>query len=153
MFDLDGFDRRLLQLLQQNCRMTASELGEAVGLSASAVQRRLTRLREEKIIEADVSIISPAAAGLGITCIVDIVLEEGHGRALESFKAVMQQCSEVMQCYYVTGTYDFVLVVNAKDMQEYEAFTRKWLVDNPLLKHFYTHVVMDRVKVGYSVPL
>ncbi|MBN9384972.1 MAG: Lrp/AsnC family transcriptional regulator [Chitinophagaceae bacterium] len=153
MFDLDGFDKRLLQLLQQNCRMTASELGEAVGLSTSAVQRRLTRLREEKIIEADVSIISPAVAGLGITCVVDIVLKEGHARALESFKTLMQQCSEVMQCYYVTGTYDFVLIVNAKDMQEYEAFTRKWLVDNPHLKHFYTHVVMERVKVGYSVPL
>jgi Lrp/AsnC family leucine-responsive transcriptional regulator len=153
MFEPDGFDKHLLRLLQQNCRMTAGELGEAVGLSPSAVQRRIARLREERIIEADVSIISPAAAGLSVTCIVDIVLEEGHGRALENFKAAMQQCSEVMQCYYVTGTYDFVLIVNAKDMQEYEAFTRKWLVDNPHLKHFYTHVVMDRVKVGYSIPL
>jgi Lrp/AsnC family leucine-responsive transcriptional regulator len=153
MFELDAFDKRLLQLLQQNCRMTASELGEIVGLSSSAVQRRLGRLREERIIEAEVAIVSPAVAELGITCIVDIVLEEGHARALESFKATMQQCSEVMQCYYVTGTYDFVLVVNAKDMQEYETFTRKWLVDNPHLKHFYTHVVMDRVKVGYSIPL
>ena len=153
MFELDAFDKQLLQLLQQNCRMTAGELGEMVGLSSSAVQRRLGRLREEKIIEAEVAIVSPAVAGLGITCIVDIVLEEGHARALEGFKAAMQQCSEVMQCYYVTGTYDFVLIVNAKDMQEYEAFTRKWLVDNPHLKHFYTHVVMDRVKVGYSIPL
>jgi len=153
MFELDAFDRRLLQLLQENNRLTAGELGETVGLSSSAVQRRLTRLREEKIIEADVSIISPAVAGVGITCVVDIVLEEGHGRALENFKAAMQQCREVMQCYYVTGTYDFVIIVNAKDMQEYEAFTKKWLVDNPHLKHFYTHVVMDRVKVGYSIPL
>jgi len=153
MFELDAFDKQLLQLLQQNCRMTAGELGEMVGLSSSAVQRRLGRLREEKIIEAEVAIVSPAVAGLGITCIVDIVLEEGHARALESFKAAMQQCSEVMQCYYVTGTYDFVLIVNAKDMQEYEAFTRKWLADNPHLKHFYTHVVMDRVKVGYSITI
>jgi len=92
MFELDAFDRRLLQLLQENNRLTAGELGETVGLSSSAVQRRLTRLREEKIIEADVSIISPAVAGVGITCVVDIVLEEGHGRALENFKAAMQQC-------------------------------------------------------------
>lgn len=153
MFELDTFDKRLLQLLQQNNRMTANELGEMVGLSSSAVQRRLTRLREEKIIEADVAIISPAAAGLGITCVVDIILEEGHAKALEKFKATMQQCSEVMQCYYVTGTYDFVIIVNAKDMQGYEAFTQKWLADNPLLKHFYTHVVMDRVKVGYNIPI
>jgi Lrp/AsnC family leucine-responsive transcriptional regulator len=153
MTELDEFDKRLLRLLQQNNRRTAGELGEVVGLSSSAVQRRLTRLREEKVIEADVSVISPAVAGLGITCVVDIVLEEGHSRALEKFKSAMQQCSEVMQCYYVTGTYDFVIVVNARDMQEYEAFTKKWLMGNPHLKHFYTHVVMERVKAGYSLPV
>jgi Lrp/AsnC family leucine-responsive transcriptional regulator len=153
MTELDEFDKRLLRLLQQNNRRTASELGEVVGLSSSAVQRRLTRLREEKVIEADVSVISPGVAGLGITCVVDIVLVEGHSRALEKFKSAMQQCSEVMQCYYVTGTYDFVIIVNARDMQEYEAFTKKWLMGNPHLKHFYTHVVMDRVKVGYSLPV
>lgn len=153
MTELDEFDKRLLRLLQQNNRRTAGELGEVVGLSSSAVQRRLTRLREEKVIEADVSVISPAVAGLGITCVVDIVLEEGHSRALEKFRSAMQQCSEVMQCYYVTGTYDFVIIVNARDMQEYEAFTKKWLMGNPHLKHFYTHVVMERVKVGYSLPV
>ena len=153
MFELDTFDKQLLQLLQQNNRMTAQEMGEMVGLSASAVQRRIARLREEKVIEADVSIISPVVAGVGVTCVVDIVLEEGHSRALEKFKSAMQQCREVMQCYYVTGTYDFVIIVNTRDMQEYEAFTNKWLVNNPQLKHFYTHVVMDRVKVGYSIPV
>jgi len=153
MTELDEFDKRLLRLLQQNNRRTAGELGEEVGLSSSAVQRRLARLREEKVIEADVSVISPAVAGLGITCVVDIVLEEGHSRALEKFKSAMQQCSEVMQCYYVTGTYDFVIIVNTRDMQEYEAFTKKWLMGNPHLKHFYTHVVMERVKVGYSLPV
>jgi len=153
MTELDEFDKRLLRLLQQNNRRTAGELGEEVGLSSSAVQRRLARLREEKVIEADVSVISPAVAGLGITCVVDIVLEEGHSRALEKFKSAMQQCSEVMQCYYVTGTYDFVIIVNVRDMQEYEAFTKKWLMGNPHLKHFYTHVVMERVKVGYILPV
>jgi len=153
MLEPDEFDKGLLQLLQQNNRMTVSELGERVGLSSSAVQRRLTRLREEKVIEADVSIISPAVVGLSITCIVDVVLAEGNSRALEKFKTTMHKCGEVMQCYYVTGTYDFVLIVNARDMQQYETFTKKWLTDDHNVRHFYTHVVMDRVKVGYSIPL
>lgn len=151
--ELDEFDKQLLQLLQQNNRMTASELGEQVGLSSSAVQRRLIRLREEKIIEADVSIISPEVIGLGITCIVDIVLEVGNSKALEKFKSSMRDCQEVMQCYYVTGTYDFVVIVNVKDMRQYDAFVESRLMDNPNVKHFYTHVVMDRVKVGYSIPV
>lgn len=149
----DEFDLALLRLLQQNNKLTADELANQVGLSPSAVQRRLKRLRDEKVIEADVSIISPAVAGIGITCIVDVILERGDSSALESFKASMLQHYEVMQCYYVTGTYDFVLIVNARDMQHYETFTKTGLMDNPNVKHFYTHVVMDKVKVGYSVAI
>jgi Lrp/AsnC family leucine-responsive transcriptional regulator len=151
MQPLDEFDKKLLRLVQRNNKTTADELGEAVGLSPSAVQRRLKRLRDEKVIEADVSIVSPQVAGIGITCVVDIVLQDGNSRALEKFKTTMRKCPEVMQCYFVTGTYDFVILVNAKDMQHYEAFSKKWLMDNNNVKHFYTHVVMDKVKVGYSV--
>ncbi len=149
----DEFDRKLLRLLQHNNRMTADELAEHVGLSSSAVQRRLKRLRDEKIIEADIAIISPTVVGLGVTCVVDIILERGNSQALDKFKTAMQSCAEVMQCYFVTGTYDFVMIVNTTDMREYESFTKKYLMDNPNVKHFYTHVVMDRVKVGYSMPI
>ena len=153
MQSLDEYDKRLLQLLQENNRMTAQELGDVINLSASAVQRRLSRLRDDKIIEADVSIISPSVLGLTVTCIVDIILEDGNSKALEKFKNSMRKCSEVMQCYFVTGTYDFVIIVNSKDMQRYESFAKKWLMDNPNVKHFYTHVIMDKVKVGYNVAI
>lgn len=151
MHDMDEYDRELLRLLQQNNKITADELGEKVNLSSSAVQRRIKKLRDNKTIEADVSIISPLAAGIGITCIVDVVLEVGNSKAIDKFKVAMRKCDEVMHCYYVTGTYDFVLIVNTKDMHYYELFSKKHLMDNPNVKHFYTHVVMDKVKVGYSV--
>lgn len=150
---IDQFDKHLLRLVQQNNRLTSEELADAVGLSSSAVQRRLKRLRDEKIIEADVSVISPAIAGITVTCIVDVTLERGSSQALEKFKSTMLKRSEVMQCYFVTGSYDFIMVVNTQTMQEYEAFSKKWLMDNPNVKHFYTHVVMDKVKVGFSIPI
>lgn len=150
---LDEYDKKLLQLMQANNKMTAQELGDLINLSASAVQRRLSRLRENRIIEADVSIISPNVLGLNITCIVDIILEDGNSKALENFKASMRKCTEVMQCYFVTGTYDFVIIVNANDMQHYESFAKKWLMDNSNVKHFYTHVIMDKVKVGYNLTI
>ncbi|WP_143309061.1 Lrp/AsnC family transcriptional regulator [Chitinophaga vietnamensis] len=153
MHELDDFDKQLLRLLQQNNRLTADELAATVNLSPSAVQRRLKKLREEKVIEADVSIISPEVAGIGITCVVDVVLQDGNSRELEKFKATMRQCPEVMQCYFVTGTYDFVVIVNTRDMRHYEDFSKQWLMDNPNVKHFYTHVVMDRVKVGYGIAI
>lgn len=153
MRDLDEYDKKLLRLLQQNNKTTADELAELVSLSASAVQRRLKRLRDEKIIEADVSIISPVAGGIGITCVVDVILQEGSSKAIDKFKTAMQKCTEVMQCYYVTGTYDFVLIVNTKDMRHYEEFSKKQLMDNPNVKHFYTHVAMDKVKLGFGITI
>ena len=149
----DQFDKHILRLVQQDNRLTADELADKVGLSPSAVQRRLKRLREEKIIEADVSIVSPKVAGLEVTCIVDVILERGNSHSIEKFKSEMQQLTEVMQCYYVTGSYDFIMIVNMQSMQQYEVFAKKWLMDNANVKHFYTHVVMDKVKVGYSIAL
>jgi Lrp/AsnC family transcriptional regulator, leucine-responsive regulatory protein len=81
------------------------------------------------------------------------VLHEGSSKDIEKFKQAMRNCAEVAHCYYVTGTYDFVLIVNAKDMSHFEAFSKKHLMDNPNLKHFYTHVVMDKVKVGYGISI
>ncbi len=151
MQSLDEYDKKLLRLLQQNNKLTTDELSNKVNLSQSAVQRRITRLRNEKIIEADVSIVSQKAAGIGVTCIVDIILHEGGSKSLDKFKTAMKNCSEVAHCYYVTGTYDFVLIVNTKDMRHFEEFSKKHLTDNTNLKHFYTHVVMDKVKMDYGV--
>lgn len=100
---LDDYDKRLLQELQQNNQLTTAELSRSVNLSQSAVHRRIVRLRNEKYIEADVSIISPKATGLGIACVVDVVLHEGSSKAIDKFKAEMRHCSEVAQCYYVRG--------------------------------------------------
>jgi Lrp/AsnC family leucine-responsive transcriptional regulator len=151
MHHLDDYDKKLLALLQKNNRLTTEQLAKKVSLSQSAVQRRIVRLRKEKIIEADVSVISPAALGIGITCVVDVVLHEGSSKSIDKFKQAMKDCPEVGQCYYVTGTYDFVLIVNTKDMAHFETFSKKQLMDNPNLKHFYTHVVMDRVKTLIGV--
>jgi len=124
MLQLDGYDKKLLSLLQQNNRLTTEQLAKKVNLSQSAVQRRMVKLRKEKVIEADVSIISPAALGIGITCVVDVVLHEGSSKVIDKFKEAIKNCPEVAQCYYVTGTYDFVLIVHTKDMTHFEAFSK-----------------------------
>jgi len=150
MHIMDEYDLKLLRLLQKNNRLTTEELSGEVNLSQSAVQRRITKLRNEKIIEADVAIVSQKALGLGITCVVDVILHEGNSKAIDSFKAEMTKCPEVSLCYYVTGSYDFVLIVNTKDMIHFEDFQKTKLMDDPNLKHFYTHVVMDKVKTSYG---
>lgn len=153
MRTLDDYDKSILNQLQSNNRITAEELGEMVNLSTSAVQRRLKRLRNDKIIEADISIISQSAIGRGITCVVEVSLHRGASKVIDAFKALMSECSEVVQCYYVAGTIDFVVIVSANDMRHYEELSKKYLMDNPDVKQFYSHVVIDKVKIGYKVPL
>lgn len=148
---IDEIDKELLNLLQKNNRLTSNELGRIVNLSTSAVQRRIKRLRDEKIIEADVSIVSPHLVGIGVSCIVYVSLEFGSSKVINRFKELLISCSEVMQCYYVAGVYDFVLILNTRDMKHYEAFSKEYFMDNSSVKQFCTHVVIDRVKIGFNI--
>jgi Lrp/AsnC family leucine-responsive transcriptional regulator len=150
---LDEFDLRLLRLVQNNNRLTHDELGRAVGLSPSACQRRLARLRETGVIEADLAVVSPAAVGRQLTMIVDVTLERERPDIMDEFKRAMLATPEVMQCYYVTGDADFVLILTARDMPHYEAFTKQFFFANPNIRRFHTRVVMDRVKAGLFVPI
>nr|WP_188393977.1 Lrp/AsnC family transcriptional regulator [Mesorhizobium sp. SARCC-RB16n] len=153
MMDLDRADAALLDAVQKNNRLTSEELAEKVGLSPTACQRRLKRLRAEGVIEADVSIISPKAVGRPVTMIVLVSLERERADIVDRFKTSIRNTREVMIGYYVTGDADFMLVVTAKDMEEYEQFTRRFFYENHDIKGFKTMVVMDRVKASLSVPI
>lgn len=153
MPDLDAFDLRILSHYQNDTRIPAEEIGAVVGLSAAAVQRRLKRMRETGVIEAEVARVSPRAVGLPVTCIVTVDIDRESAADLARFKASMLACPTVQQCWYVTGQADFVLVVLVPDMEAYETFTREHLLRDANVRSFTTHVVMDRVKSGVTVPV
>jgi len=150
---LDDIDKRLLSLLQKNNRLTADELGEKVGTSRSSVQRRLKRFRDEDIIEADISVLSPKAVGRSMTFIVEVELERERTDLLDDFRRSMLALEDVQQCYYVTGHTDFILVVTAVDMTAYEEFSRRVFTENANIRRFHSNVVVSRVKTGLDVPL
>jgi Lrp/AsnC family leucine-responsive transcriptional regulator len=149
---LDRFDLKLLELVQRDNRLTSETLGERVGLSATAVQRRLKRLRETGVIEGDVAIVSPRAVGQRVQMLVMVSLERERADIIDRFKKSIKVTPEVMNGYYVTGEADFMLVVTTKDMEDYELFTRRFFYENPDIKNFKTLVVMVRVKVGFALP-
>lgn len=151
--DLDDIDRRLLELLQRNNRLTADELGEKAGISRSSVQRRMQRYRSEGIIEADISVLSAKAVGRPLTFIVEVELERERTDLLDEFRRSMMALEDVQQCYYVTGHTDFILVVTSQDMATYEEFSRQVFTDNPNIRRFHSNVVVNRLKVGLNVPL
>ncbi|MDD9746736.1 MULTISPECIES: Lrp/AsnC family transcriptional regulator [Marinovum] len=150
---LDATDKRLLEILQRNNRLSADELGERIGVSRSSVQRRMKRFRDEGIIEADISVLSPKAVGRPMTFIVEVELERERTDLLDEFRRSMLALDDVQQCYYVTGHTDFILIVTAADMAAYEEFSRQVFTDNPNIRRFHSNVVVNRVKSGLQVPL
>lgn len=150
---MDAFDIKILELIQQNNRLTADQLSVLVNLSASACQRRIKRLREDGVIAAEIAVLSPAAVGRNLMMIVGVTLEREHPEIIKNFKDSMARMPEVMQCFYVTGDTDFVLILTAKSMEHYEEFTQRFFFENPNIRRFQTSVVMDRVKMGLSLPL
>lgn len=148
---VDRLDRKILRRYQSNTHVAAGTIAAEVGLSTAAVQRRLRRMRKNGVIRQEAAVIDPRAVGLAVTCLVAVELLRESGSGIQRFKTKIAKCPEVQQCYYVTGTYDFLLVVLAKDMQAYESFTRKALLDDANVRSFTTHVVLDAVKVGSAV--
>jgi len=152
---MDEYDLRILKLVQSNSRMGAEKIAETVGLSTSAVQRRLKRLRDSRIIEREIAVLSPEGLGRKLIAIVEIVMQRDRplSSPQEEFKRLMIETPEIMQCYHVTGEIDFIVILTATDMEEYETLTRKLFVDNAAVRGYKTHIVMKRVKFGLEVPI
>ncbi|MGV3553588.1 Lrp/AsnC family transcriptional regulator [Rhizobium sp.] len=150
---LDVFDRKILAILQQDNMTPQRAIGEAVNLSAPAVQRRIKRLTEAGVISANVAVVDPDAVGQSITIFVDVEVFSETSEQIESAKREFAATPEIQQCYYVTGEADFILVVVVPAMADYEALTRRLFFGNNNVKRFRTFVAMDRVKVGLGVPV
>ncbi|SRR5579883_2724876 len=142
---IDDFDRALLDLVQRDNLTPARVLVERVGLSESAVLRRLRRLRREKIIAADVSIVRPEAVGLPLTIIALVSLERENAGVLDAFARQARGRDEVRQCWYVTGESDLALLLQVESMAAYEMFTREMFGANPDVKAFKTLVAMREI--------
>lgn len=150
---LDDFDRMILRRVQVDVRTTGEDIGADIGLSAAAVQRRLKRLRQLGVIAAEVAVVDPAAVGQAMGFIVGVEMERERADVLDAFRRQARADPNVQQCYYVTGSADFVLVVVARDMADFEAFTRRLLLDNEDIRRYTTNVVMARDKTGLAVPV
>jgi Lrp/AsnC family transcriptional regulator, leucine-responsive regulatory protein len=150
---LDSFDFAILRILQRNNRMALQEIGRAVNLSSAAVQRRVRRMEDANIIQANIAMVDPAAVGRPITLIVEVVVDSEHANLLDAARNDFASAPEVQQCYYVTGAVDFILVLTVSTMEEYESLSRRLFLENTNVKHFQTFVAMNRVKTGVSVPM
>lgn len=149
--ELDAFDRKILTLLQKDSRTPQRDIGEAVNLSASAVNRRIAAMEKAGVITRNVAVVDTAKVGRPITIIVEVAIENERLDLLDAVKRRFVACPAVQQVYYVTGESDFVLVLNVADMAEYERLTRELFFAESNIKSFRTMVAMERSKVSLAV--
>jgi len=150
---LDRFDLAILDILQRDNLTPQRVIGESVGLSTPAVQRRIKRMQRDGIIQHNAAILNPESVGQAITLFVEVEFISETGDLIDAAKRQFTASPHVQQCYYVTGEADFILVIVVPDMAAYERLTRELFFRNNNVRRFRTFVTMDRVKTGMTLNL
>ena len=151
--ELDAYDRQLLALVQEDAAQTAEALSQRVPLSASAIQRRLKRLREEGVIQAQVAVLDPRRLGGGTLFLAALQLAREQPDGMNRLRKWLLACAEVQQAYYITGDSDFAVLVCVPDVASYEALMSRLMADNPDVVRYTTSVVLAPVKRGLALPV
>ena len=152
MLTLDDTDRRILNMLQQDCALTNQELAERVHVSAPTCLRRVRRLIEAGVIERQVAIVSPEALGTGLTAIVEVTLERQAAELLEQFERHLAVEAAVQQCYRVSAGPDFALIVYVADMAAYHAFAHRALTAHANVRNVRSFFSVRRSKFAPLIP-
>jgi Lrp/AsnC family transcriptional regulator, leucine-responsive regulatory protein len=150
---LDGTDRRLLTLLQQDAARPLHELGDLVGLSPSAVHRRIARYRDAGLLSRQVAVLDPAAVGGVVLAVVLVTLERESSEHHARFRDRMRAAPEVQQCYEVAGEWDYVVVLVTTGMRHCGEVAEALFMDDPNIRRYDTLPVFGPVKVGLEIPL
>ncbi|MBN3788471.1 Lrp/AsnC family transcriptional regulator [Burkholderia sp. Ac-20353] len=150
---LDAFDRKILNIVQRDCTATADTIAERIGLSTSAVQKRLKRMRTDKIISAEIAVVDRAAVGRPMTFIAAMEIERENYETIAKFREWAKSQDEIQQIYYVTGSVDLIAIVTARDVEAYDRLSARIMQSNPMIRRINTNVVLSPIKVGLFVPV
>jgi Lrp/AsnC family transcriptional regulator, leucine-responsive regulatory protein len=120
-------DLAILRFLQKSGRATNQEVGEAVGLSASAASRRIQALEEAGIIRGYQALVDDKSLGRNMTVFIRVTLERQSAALLQAFETAIQRCPSVESCHLMAGQYDYTLLVKVADIADYEHLHQKEL--------------------------
>ena len=149
---LDRIDKKILNILQKNNKITNLELADMVHLSAPPCLRRVHRLRDLGVIK-DVAIVDPFKVAKTLTIFVSITLELQREGLLNAFEKKMLAHDEVKQCYFVSGDIDYILIVQMDDMNHYHEFSRRVFSSEENIRSYRSVFCLDRVKYDTSIHL
>ena len=151
--ELDGTDRKILGLLQQDASLSSQQNAERVKLSQSPCWRRINRLEQAGLLARKVSVLDREKLGMDVVVFATVNLS-AHGREhLSTFEAEVAVFSEVLECYTMTGAWDYMLKIVTKDIRHYERFIRDQLMRLPGIGEIHSHIAVTEIKNSTELPL
>ena len=146
MYELDTIDLRILDLLQQQGRLTMTELGESVGLSTSPCSQRGKRLEQLGVITGYYARINPQALGRSLLVFVEITLTEKSEQIFKKVRDALAHIPEVQECHLIAGRFDYLIKARLGGMNEYRRLLGTILAQMPVPAQSNSYVVMEEVK-------
>ncbi len=151
--DLDRYDRKLLSELQKDGRISNVDLAQAVKLSESACLRRVRALEQEGYIEGYVAILDPKRLGRSGTVFVHIALRREEQSELAAFEQAVQRIPEIMECYLMTGEFDYILKLVVADMADFERLHNDALTRLPGVSRINSSIAIRAIRKTTELPL
>jgi len=151
--ELDKTDRQILDLLQTVPGINTADVGERIGLSQSACWRRVQRLREEGIIKDQAAILDREKVGLNTMIFAQVKLSSQGRSNLSEFAEAVRLFPEVLECYVLLGTTDFLLRIVAEDIKAYERFFFEKLSQVPGVQEITSSIALSEIKYSTALPL
>lgn len=149
---MDLIDRKILQLLQADGALSARELAEAVGLTATPAWRRVQNLEQRGVITGRVALVDPAAVNLDVTALVQIRTNDHSAAWLERFQGAIDELPEIVAAWRTSGEIDYMLRVVVPSIEVYDGFYRR-LIELVDLYDVRTVFVMEEMKATTVLPL
>ncbi|MEJ0022414.1 MAG: Lrp/AsnC family transcriptional regulator [Alphaproteobacteria bacterium] len=146
MTDIDDTDRRILQVLQRDGRISNTDLAERVGLSPSACLRRVQELERTRVIKGYRAALDPMAMEVGFVAYVSVGLSKHTKEEQRGFESAMARAPEVRECHNVTGAIEYLLRVETRDLAAYKHFHTDTLGQLPQVATITSYIVMDSPK-------
>lgn len=153
MKSIGAIDKKILIALQTDGRMSLADLSERVGLSPSPCLRRIRLLEKAGVISRYVAVLDQDVVGLPVSVFVSIKLERQREEALEKFSKAIARWPEVLECYLMTGTRDFLLRVVAADLASYERFLKEKLTRLDSVASIESSFALKQVKYTNVLPI
>lgn len=153
MVELSREDVKILELLQSDASRSSAEIAQHVNMSQSPCWRRINRLEVSGVIQKKVAIVDREKLGLALVAFTTVNLAASGLKNLESFERSIRQFDEVVECYTMTGAWDYMLKIVVKDIRHYETFVRNKLLEIALVGEVHSHLAVTEIKNTTELPV